>query len=78
VTRFVAALLIARGHAVIPMADPRTPVRGRPVPPGPFGPGQQLAEAFARGRKQRQEGMEAIRCACDAAWEIHQQEGEGE
>lgn len=76
-TRFVAALLIARGQAVIPMADPRTPLRGRPVPSGPFGPGQQLAEAFAEGRQARAEGIKAIAKAADRAWGAHRQQQGG-
>lgn len=49
-TRFVAALLIARGPAVIAAVDPGTPgCEGL----GDVQPSARLLRAFAEGRKQR-------------------------
>lgn len=72
-TRFVAALLVAVvGEDVRAAVDPCTPGTAGL---GPYQEHALLAEAFARGRRQRQEGMEIIRRAGGTAWRIHQQQG---
>lgn len=71
-TRFVAALLIARGQAVVPMVDPAVPgCAGL----GPFVPGARLDRAFRDGRHRRAEGVAAMERLGREAWRIHRQRG---
>jgi len=74
VTRFVAALLIARGRAVTAQADPRTPGC---EDLGDVQPAAALIAGFAKGRRQRAEGLATVTRAGDRAWEIHRQQRGG-
>lgn len=71
-TRFVSALLVARGPAVTATVDPRTP---QAVELGPVRSAALLIRAHRDGRAQRKAGLEAIRRAAGRAWDVHQQQG---
>lgn len=74
-TRFVAALLIARGQAVTAQADPRTPGC---EDLGDVQPSARLLSAFAEGRKERAAGIAALVRAADRAWAAREQQQGGE